>query len=75
MDYFFHSTFHFAVSEVVIGFEMTMYITNESSSQVVVAILVREGQLGRSVVLRLTTMDGSALSKSGFKFESFETII
>lgn len=51
-------------AEVVIGFERIMYVTNESSSQVVVVVRVREGELGRTVMLGLRTMDGSALSKS-----------
>ena len=50
-------------AEVVIGFERTMYFTNESSLEVAVVVLLREGELGRRVELNLHTMDGTALSK------------
>ena len=50
-------------AEVVIGFEHLMYLANESAREVVIAVLVRDGQLGRAVTLDLTTMDGTALSK------------
>ena len=53
----------FLLAEVVIGFERTMYFTNESSREVVIAVLLREGELGRTVELQLSTMDGTALSK------------
>ena len=53
----------FLITAVVIGFEQTMYFTNESDREVVIAVLLRGGELGRTVTLDLTTMDGTALSK------------
>ena len=57
----------FLCAEVVIGFERTMYFTNESSREVVITVLlyVWEGdlELGRTVEIQLGTMDGTALSK------------
>lgn len=50
-------------AEVVIGFEREIYLTNESSPEVVVTVLLLEGELGRRVDLTLTTVDGTALSK------------
>ncbi len=48
----------------MIGFEQIMYFANESAREVVIAVLLREGELGRAVTLDLSTMDGTALSKA-----------
>ena len=48
---------------MVIGFEQAMYFANESAREVVITVLLREGELGRPVTLDLTTMDGTAISK------------
>lgn len=48
---------------MVIGFERVVYTTNESDPQVIVAVAVLEGELGRSVELKMLTMDGTALSE------------
>ncbi len=49
-------------SEVRIGFERITYRTNESSPYVAIAVVLIEGELGRSVQVGLPTMDGTALS-------------
>ena len=49
---------------MVIGFERELYFVNESDREVVVAVVLREGELqGRTVRIGLSTMDGSALSE------------
>lgn len=53
----------FVPAEVVIGFERVMYTTNEGSGEVIITILLIEGELSRTVELDLSTMDGTALSK------------
>lgn len=53
----------FDVSDVVIGFERTVYSTNETAGQVVVNVIVLEGQVTGTVIVRLDTVPGSAQRK------------
>ena len=46
---------------VVIGFEQERYSIGESDGQVNIAVIVMSGQLQRSVMVNLITVEGSAL--------------
>ena len=47
----------------MIGFERTLYLTNETAGQVVVDVVVLEGQVTGTIVVRVATRDGSAQGK------------
>ena len=56
-----------------IGFEQEVYIGSESSGEILVSIGVLQGELSGPVVVRMYTMDGSALSSRDY--ESLNTTI
>ena len=45
---------------VVIGFEQMLYTVNEAAGSINVGVVVRNGQLRRSVVVTVSTEDGTA---------------
>ena len=56
-----------------IGFEQEVYTGSESSEEILVSIGVLQGELSGPVVVRMYTMDGSALSSRDY--ESLNTTI
>ena len=51
--------------DVVIGFERTLYTVDENDGQVVVSVVVMEGDVTGNVLVELTTSPGSAQGRSG----------
>ncbi len=52
---------------MTIGFERVMYIATETDGTVEVAVILLQGSLSKSLVVRVYTSDGTAKSES-FKF-------
>ena len=50
-------------SDVIIGFEQTMYVTGETVGEVSVFVAVLEGEVTGNVLVRFRTGDGSAVGK------------
>ena len=46
--------------DVIIGFERVTYSVNESAPSVVIAVILTDGELGRTVMLDMFTMNGTA---------------
>jgi len=63
---------HFNYVVVTIGFSSTTYIVSEDVGSVSVAVSLRNGILGRDVVVTLQTLDGTAtgefLLKSQYRY-------
>jgi hypothetical protein len=53
-------------TDVVIGFEETMYSASEADGVRVVAVTVLQGELSGPVVVRMATTDGTAISGSDY---------
>ncbi len=49
---------------MTIGFERVMYTVNETDGTVEVAVVLLQGSLSKSVVVRVYTTDGTAKSES-----------
>jgi hypothetical protein len=64
---------HFLIPAAVIGFEETMYSANESDGEIEVFVAVLQGELSGPVVLRISTMDGSAIA--GSDYESIDQLL
>ena len=47
----------------MIGFERTLYLTNETAGEVIVNVVVLEGQVTGNIVVRTTTRNGNAEGK------------
>ena len=59
--------FRFIVSAVAtIGFEQTLYSASEADGVVQVAVAVLNGTLGRDVQVRITSTDGTPISRFEF---------
>ena len=54
-------------SAAVIGFEQTEYSGDESDGAIQVFVAVLQGELSGPVVVRISTMDGTALSGSDYE--------
>jgi hypothetical protein len=51
----------------VIGFEETMYSADEADGEIEVFVAVLQGELSGPVVLRISTMDGTAISARDYE--------
>lgn len=47
----------------MIGFERTLYLTNETAGEVIVNVVVLEGQVTGNIVVRTSTRDDNAEGK------------
>ena len=63
-DHVFACVFH---TDVVIGYEETEYSGSESDGEIEVVVAVLQGELSGPVVVRISTMDGTALSGSDYE--------
>ena len=64
---------HTLSTAATVGFEQEVYTGSESSEEILVSIGVLQGELSGPVVVRMYTMDGSALSSRDY--ESLNTTI
>ena len=58
---------HTLSTAATIGFEQEVYTGSESSGEILVSIGVLQGELSDPVVVRMYTMDGSALSSRDYE--------